>query len=134
MIDPYNLYFCSIVLFFIQIQDLMHELSIVMSIIDIARKEAHNAGADVIKEIELEIGEMSGIEMESFNFAWNEAVKGTVLAGANLETHRPEGKGKCLECGTDFKMENLYDPCVLCNSYFVEIIEGRELSVKSITV
>lgn len=47
----------------------MHELSIVMSILDIAQKQANMAQAKVVEEIELEIGELSGIEKMSFDFA-----------------------------------------------------------------
>ena len=54
----------------------MHELSIVMSIIKLA---AEQADADMIEEIELDIGCLSGIDMDSFDFAWKQAIKQTVL-------------------------------------------------------
>ena len=47
----------------------MHELSIVMGIVDLATKQALANGAILIEEIELEIGCLSGIEMDSFEFA-----------------------------------------------------------------
>lgn len=53
----------------------MHELSIVMGIIDIAEKEAKMAGVSIVEEIELEIGLLSGVEMEALEFAWNHAIK-----------------------------------------------------------
>ena len=48
----------------------MHELSIVMSIVDLANKEATKHQASAIEEIELDIGCLSGIDMDSFDFAW----------------------------------------------------------------
>ncbi|MGV3530349.1 MAG: hydrogenase maturation nickel metallochaperone HypA [Flavisolibacter sp.] len=112
----------------------MHELSIVMSIVEMAADETRKAGASEVESIELEIGNLSGVEMNSFDFAWQQAVPGTLLQGAERTVHRVEGKGKCLECGTAFKMENHYDACPLCDSHFVQISSGKELRVKSLTV
>ena len=61
----------------------MHELSIVMSIVEIAQQQAYNANATVIDEIELDIGTMSGIEMDALEFAWSQGVKQTILEQAN---------------------------------------------------
>ncbi|MBK7635012.1 MAG: hydrogenase maturation nickel metallochaperone HypA [Saprospiraceae bacterium] len=112
----------------------MHELSIVMSILEIADAEAHKANATHIEEIELEIGQLNTIEIDAFNFAWEQAVKDTILSKAIKIIHHTAGKGKCMECGHLFTMEKLYDTCENCNSYFVEITEGKELKVKSITI
>ena len=60
----------------------MHELSIVMSIIDIAQKESSKANALIVDEIEIDIGDFSTIEMDAFEFAWQQAVKETVLENA----------------------------------------------------
>ena len=57
----------------------MHELSIVMSILDIAETEAQKANVDKIEEIELEIGQLNTIEIDAFNFAWEQGLKGTIL-------------------------------------------------------
>jgi len=112
----------------------MHELSIVMSIIEIANGEAVKANAIKINEIELEIGKLSGIEMNALEFAWREAVKSTVLEHAEWMISRPEGKAICLECNASFEAESLYSTCPVCQSYFINIIQGKELRVKSLTV
>ncbi len=112
----------------------MHELSIVMSIIEIADGEAVKANASKIDEIELELGLLSGIEMSAFDFAWQEAVRSTVLENAERIIVRPSGKAVCLECNTTFDMDNLYAPCPACKSHFIEITQGKELRVKSLTV
>ena len=75
----------------------MHELSIVMSIIDIAEKEINNAGGGMVEEIELDIGQLSTIEMEAFDFAWQQGIKGSFLEEAKLIVNRIDGKAKCLE-------------------------------------
>lgn len=47
----------------------MHELSFVMSIINIAENGARKNNAIGIEEIELDIVELSGVEMSAFDFA-----------------------------------------------------------------
>jgi len=112
----------------------MHELSIVMSIIEIAEKEITNAGGGVADEIELEIGMLSTIEMEAFDFAWNQGIKYTLLEDSKRVVNRIEGRAKCLECALEFHIDNLYDSCPVCGGYFNQIIQGKELKVKTITV
>jgi hydrogenase nickel incorporation protein HypA/HybF len=112
----------------------MHELSIVMSIVDIAQQQAEKANAEIIDEIELDIGCLTTIEMEAFDFAWNQGVKQTILEGADKKINRIKGKAKCLDCESFFPLENLYDACPDCGQHLIDIIEGKELRVKSLIV
>jgi hydrogenase nickel incorporation protein HypA/HybF len=112
----------------------MHELSIVMNIIDIATREAEKANAGRIEEIELEIGELSTVEMGAFDFAWKQAVKNTKLENASRVIHRLEGRGRCLICAAEFPIEQLYDPCPHCGRNQIEVLHGKELRVKSLVV
>lgn len=112
----------------------MHELSIVMSIIGIAEKEAAKCGAAAIEEIEMEIGILSGIEMAAFDFAWEQAVKDTILQNAERKIVRTEGKAGCLDCDAVFTLQQLYEPCPNCGSHFIDITRGKELKVKSLVI
>ncbi|MDD2792170.1 MAG: hydrogenase maturation nickel metallochaperone HypA [Sediminibacterium sp.] len=112
----------------------MHELSIVMSIIDIAKQQADRACAAVIDEIELDIGTMSGIEMDSFEFAWKQAVRGSVLEGAARKINTIEAKARCLDCDAVFSIHHYFDPCPVCGEHLLDILSGKELKVKSLVV
>jgi hydrogenase nickel incorporation protein HypA/HybF len=112
----------------------MHELSIVMSIIEIAQQQAFQANAKGIDEIELDIGSMSGIEMDSFEFAWNQAVKGTILAEAIKKVNRITAKAQCLDCNHEFIIHQYFDPCPICGSHLIQMLKGKELKVKSLLV
>lgn len=112
----------------------MHELSVVMSIVSIATEKAKEAGAAFVDEIELDIGTLSSIEMEAFEFAWQQAVKETMLEKTTKVIHRIEGKGKCLDCQAGFIMQQVYDSCPNCGSYATEITAGKEMRVKSLVV
>lgn len=112
----------------------MHELSIVMSIVDLAQQEVQKAKANSVETIELEIGTLSGVEMEALNFAWQSSVSGTVLENAERIVHRPEGRAKCSGCDHLFNTNNYFDPCPKCGEFYTEIIKGKELRVKTLTL
>ncbi len=112
----------------------MHELSIALGIIKIAEDETRKADATKVEKIELQIGALSGVELDALDYVWEQAVKDTVLEGAELEIDFVSGKARCLECQTEFSMEKVYDNCPKCQSYFKEIISGKELLVKALEV
>ncbi len=112
----------------------MHELSIALGIVKIAEDETAKAKAKKVTKIELEIGVLAGVEIDSLNFVWSSAVQDTVLENAEKEILIIEGKGKCIDCNTEFEMDNIYDCCPECGSNFKGILKGKELRVKAIEV
>lgn len=112
----------------------MHELSIALSIVDIAEEEARKAGTEKFDAIELEIGELSGIVYEALEFAMEEAVKNSVLENARRKIIRIEGKAKCLQCGNIYHIADVYTCCPKCNEFEKDILQGKELSVKTLKI
>jgi len=112
----------------------MHELSIVTSIIKTAEKEVETIGGGQIAEIYLEIGKLSGVEIQSLNFIWDLCAKDTVLQDSKVTIMEPEGSAKCAECDTEFKLEKIYDSCPKCHSPFKNIISGKELKIKKLII
>jgi hydrogenase nickel incorporation protein HypA/HybF len=112
----------------------MHELSIVMNIVEIAEKETAKANAHAVEEIELDIGKLSTIELDAFEFAWEQAVKKTILENAVKKINRIEGKARCRVCQTEFTITELYEPCPFCNCYKQTVIGGKELRLKRLVL
>lgn len=112
----------------------MHELSIVLSIVDIAREEARKHDAHRVESIELEIGTMAGVEFSALEFAWEAGVKNTILEGSQKVINKIEAEARCANCGVIFKMEEPFSLCPVCNNYLVEYLCGKELRVKSLVV
>ncbi len=112
----------------------MHELSIVLSIVDSAKRVVNEQGGTEVKRIELEIGELAGIEWSSFDFAWAPAVRDTVLDKAERVVHRISGQAICSECSTHFHREQLFDECPVCHSFLHQLKSGKELKIKSLTI
>lgn len=112
----------------------MHELSIAMSIVEISTEEARKAGGEKVTQVEVEIGSMAGVESEALTFSWDAATSGTIVEGAPLVIHHKKALGKCRECQAEFEVDNFFSPCPSCGAYGYEIIQGKELQIKAITL
>lgn len=112
----------------------MHELSIAMGIVKIAEDTCVENQAEKVDVIELQIGELAGIEASALEFAWPVAVKDTKLEEAEKIIDWVDGEAKCLECGEQYPVHSLYDPCPKCSGYFKDITAGKELKVKALVV
>ena len=112
----------------------MHELSLAMNVVEIAEKEVRKANAKTVNEIEIEIGDLSGVVLEAMEFAMTEAVKNTVLNKSKITFHKVSARAKCLKCLTEFEVEDYYNSCPQCSSFENEIIQGRELRVLSLNI
>ena len=112
----------------------MHELSIVVSIIEIAEEAAKKENAFEIKEIELDIGMQAGVVIEALEFAINTAKQGTMLENANWVINKIPALARCTSCGNEFETSDLFTPCPKCGNPFSDIYQGRELRVKSLKV
>ena len=110
----------------------MHELSIATNIVEIAEESAKQSNTTVITEIELEVGELSGVVYEALEFAMVEAVKNTMLQNAKRIIIRIKGLAKCSECLHEFYVDDIFTPCPKCQSFKNDIIQGKELRVKSL--
>ena len=112
----------------------MHELSLAMNIVDLAVSEAESAGGQKINEIELEIGNLAGVMVDSLAFCFEAVVKGTLADGAQLKIVETKGKGRCRNCDAVFQIDSFFAHCPQCQEYQVEVIQGKEMKILSITV
>lgn len=113
----------------------MHELSIIQSILDTTLAALQKRGGnDAIEAIELQIGELAGIELSTLKFLWPVAVGDTLLADAALQIEHIPGKANCSDCEAAFAIRHFYEPCPACGSHFLKITQGEELRIKSITL
>lgn len=112
----------------------MHELAVVMSIVNIAEQEAAKENASIIELIELDIGALSGIEIEALEFAWKQGVKHTMLEKALKKINFIEAVATCADCAAEFIIEHYYDNCPVCAGHLLHIKKGKELKVKSLVI
>lgn len=112
----------------------MHEFSIALSIVDIASDEVQKNRAKGVEKIDLEIGKLSGVEIDSLKFVWDPAVKDTVLEAARRNIIEIDGLSVCQDCGHSFSSDYLFNECPECGSMFTTLKSGKELRVKSLTL
>lgn len=112
----------------------MHEMSIALSIVNIACKEAEKESAPSIAAIELEVGKLAGVMVDSLEFCYESACKGTLAEGSDLHVIELEGLGKCSNCGNEFNIESFMAICPECDNYETDIVQGKELRLKAISI
>ena len=112
----------------------MHEFSIALNIVEIATETARTNNADKVNEVEVDIGDMSGVIYEALEFALRSAVKGTILENAHFRLNRIKASAVCLDCRHDFEPEDYLSVCSKCGSSNIDILKGKEMRVKSINV
>ncbi|MEG1617200.1 MAG: hydrogenase maturation nickel metallochaperone HypA [Bacteroidales bacterium] len=112
----------------------MHELSIAMSILQIAREEADKIAAEKVSEIEVDIGQLAGIEIESLQFVFTSACQSAMFNKCQLKLNVIPPSAKCNDCGSSFIPGALYGECPRCKSWNFTLLSGNELKVKSLLI
>ena len=112
----------------------MHELSIAESITEVVVKSCEEAGVTTVTAITLEIGRLSGIEVEALKFALDITLKSGPAENAKVHFEMISGIGTCEACGKESPMDDLFSLCKHCGSYMIHLTQGQELKIKKIEV
>jgi hydrogenase nickel incorporation protein HypA/HybF len=112
----------------------MHELSIAMNIADLADEEVKKLNAQKVVEIVIDLGSMSGVIKEALEFALNEGMPDTILKGAKITINEIPARSKCQQCHHEFETEDILNPCPKCGNMYCEIIQGKELILRSLVI
>ena len=112
----------------------MHELMVTHNILNTALDEAKAARANKIININLIIGELSGVTGESIQFYFNSLSKDTAAEKATIDFKLVPAELRCRDCSTKFGLEDVQWICPNCRSSRVEIIDGRDCFIESIDV
>lgn len=112
----------------------MHEFSITMNILNIVEENAKKLNAKIVHEIEIDIGELSGVDYDALEFAIQHTKKNELLENAKLVINRIPAKARCKSCNHEFYITDFYTACPKCNKFDHNIFEGKELKVKAIKI
>jgi hydrogenase nickel incorporation protein HypA/HybF len=112
----------------------LHELSIALSLLDLALKHASHAGAKRITDLHLVIGDLSSVVDDSLQFHWGIIAEDTPAQGARLHFDRRPTLLQCTACDHHFAPQNGYFGCPECGSLQVHIIQGDEFLLEAIEV
>jgi hydrogenase nickel incorporation protein HypA/HybF len=112
----------------------MHELSIAMSIVDMAQEEAERRNV-TIDAVHLELGPLSGVVADALLFSYEMACSGTSLEGSKLLIREVAIEVYCPACKTRKTLSSMqWFCCPECGTPTSDVIHGRELAITALEV
>ncbi len=112
----------------------MHELAVTENLLALVCQNAEKAHATKVTDIYLKIGQLSSIVDDSIQFYWEMISKNTICQQAQLHFNRIPASFKCQNCGHEFIMAEMLQPCPNCTSSNIRLCAGDEFQVESIEV
>jgi len=110
----------------------MHEIRIAEDLSAIVLETANKEHLTKITKVNIIFGQMIQIVPDIFEFAFRETVRNSVAREAEVDIEIVPVKMKCMNCGSDFQVKENNFACNVCGSTDAEIIQGKELFIKSI--
>lgn len=106
----------------------MHELSIALSMIELATEEAARRGGAAVKALHLKLGPLSGVVKDALLFSYEVACNGTLLEGSRLVIEDVPVVIYCSECQQERELASIQRFCCpVCATLSSEIVRGKEL-------
>jgi hydrogenase nickel incorporation protein HypA/HybF len=119
----------------------MHELSIALSIVEMAAEEVErrlsvtHCGEVQVKAVHLRLGALAGVVKEALLFSYDLACQGTRLEGSRLVIEEVPVVIYCSACGAErpsASFERLC--CSVCGAASSQVVCGNELEVVALEV
>ena len=112
----------------------MHELSIALSLIEVAGEEAQRRGVRVAA-LHLKVGPLSGVMREALVSAYELAREGTLLDNSRLEIEETSITMNCPACQAPRKVVSIQNLCCSeCGEPATNIVGGRELELTALEI
>jgi hydrogenase nickel incorporation protein HypA/HybF len=112
----------------------MHELSIAMSIVEMAQEEGDQRGAQVTA-IHLKLGALSGVVKEALLSAFEMACDDTPLSGSRLIIDEVPVVVFCPTCQAQRPLSSVQlFCCAECGTPTSEVVQGKELEVVALEI
>ena len=107
----------------------MHATSLVLSMCEEILRLAQQEVAKGVSSSTVRSGDLSGVEIEAFAFAF-EVYKKTnpFFEGAELKIERVPARMRCLLCGHETEAKG-FEPCPACGQWGLQAISGKELDL-----
>jgi hydrogenase nickel incorporation protein HypA/HybF len=112
----------------------MHELSIAMSIVDVAQEEAEQRGVQV-NAVHLRLGALAGVVKESLLSCYQMACCDTPLEGSRLIIEDVPVVVFCPACQTQRSLSSTQlFCCAECGTPTPQVLQGKELEVVALEI
>jgi len=106
----------------------MHELSIALSLIEMATEEVERRGGARITALHLKLGPLSGVVKDALLFSYEVACNGTPLEGSQLVIEDVPVLIYCSQCEAEQQLDSIQRFCCpVCGTLSSDVVKGREL-------
>jgi hydrogenase nickel incorporation protein HypA/HybF len=113
----------------------MHELSIALSMVEMAEEEAARRGGVRVFAIHLKLGQLSGVVKDALLFSYEIACQGTTLEGSQLIIEEIPVVVYCPSCQAETPLASLQRFCCgACGTLTPEVVRGKELEVVALEI
>ena len=112
----------------------MHEMSLAEGVLQLIEDSARQQNFEKVVTVWLEIGQLSGVEVEAMKFCFDAVTRDSVAAGACLEIITLPGTGWCMVCAQTVPMKEVFGECPQCGGYQLQVTGGTEMRVKELEV
>lgn len=110
----------------------MHELGVVINVIETVEDFAKKNGLTKIDTLVLQIGELSSMVPRYIEACYPAAVDGTLLQETKLKIEVLPGNAICKKCSKVFNLIENSSKCPNCASSNWELLSGKEFMIKEI--
>jgi hydrogenase nickel incorporation protein HypA/HybF len=115
-------------------KETMHELSIAMSIVELAEEEAERRGVQVTA-VHLKLGLLSGVVKDALLSCYEMACEGTPLQGSCLLAEDVPVVIFCPSCRAERPLNSIQlFCCPECGTPASEVVQGKELEVVAMEI
>lgn len=113
----------------------MHELSIAMSIVEMAQEEAECRGRLRVESVHLRLGLLSGVAKEALLSCYELACEGTPLEGSKLVIEEIPVEVFCPNCRISRPVHSIQMlSCPDCATPTSAVVRGKELEVAALEI
>mgnify|MGYP001231000380 CR=1 FL=1 len=112
----------------------MHEIGICESIRQTLEAQSELHRFSRVKRVCLEIGPLSGVEVEALRFGFEVVMRGSIADGAHLEIVDCPAEAWCMNCADTVPIKQRFDACIKCGSHQLQVTAGEELRIKELEV
>ena len=112
----------------------MHEMSLAEGVLQLIEDAAREQEFTKVTTVWLEIGQLSGVEVEAMKFCFDAVTRDSVADGARLEIISLPGTGWCMACSVTVPMAEVFGECPKCGGHQMQVTGGTEMRVKELEV
>ena len=113
----------------------MHELSIALSILDLAAEEAAKQGGVRVVAVHLRLGPLSGVVKDSLAAAFELARAGSPLEETALVIEDVPVAVRCPRCDAERPAAEGWPlSCAVCGTPAAEVVRGREMELVALEI